>query len=90
MIVTVNGDPREVTPPATLLDLLDLAGPAPTPRGIAVAVDGDAWSPAAEHATTDGRRGRPGRDRHGGAGWLSRRHAARRSTIAGTRPSARG
>ncbi len=52
MIVTVNGRPREVTPPAMLIELLDLEPGRPTPRGIAVAVDGEVV-PRTEHATTE-------------------------------------
>ncbi len=52
MIVSVNGQPREVTPPAMLIELLDLPPGQATPRGIAVAVDGTVV-PRTEHATTE-------------------------------------
>ena len=69
MIIHVNGQPREVAPPARLRDVLDLPEGATTPRGIAVAVNGQVI-PRSQHAITelDGRR--KGGDRHGGARWL--------------------
>ena len=39
MIIFVNGKERDVTPPVTLAEVLDLGGT--TPRGVAVAVDGE-------------------------------------------------
>ena len=56
MIISVNGQPREVTPPVHLLDLLDLAPGETTPRGIAVALDGTVV-PRTQHATTEIRDG---------------------------------
>lgn len=41
MIIHVNGQPREVVPPVRLSDVLDLPEGAPTPRGVAVAVNGE-------------------------------------------------
>ena len=49
MIVFVNGEAREVTPPASLDQVLGLGGQAP--RGFAVAVDGEVV-PRARHRTT--------------------------------------
>ena len=52
MIIQVNGEPREVTPPVRLRDVLDLPEGATTPRGIAVAVNGQVI-PRSQHATTE-------------------------------------
>lgn len=52
MIITVNGEPRELTPPVHLLDVLDVAPGAGTPPGVAVAVDGTVV-PRGQHATTE-------------------------------------
>ncbi|MGI3780832.1 MAG: sulfur carrier protein ThiS [Janthinobacterium lividum] len=49
MIVFVNGERREVEPPATIDQVLGLGGRAP--RGFAVAVDGEVV-PRARHRTT--------------------------------------
>ncbi|GAB2570229.1 sulfur carrier protein ThiS [Microlunatus antarcticus] len=49
MIVFVNGEPREVTGPATLDQVLGLGGKAP--RGFAVALDG-VVVPRTRHQTT--------------------------------------
>ena len=52
MIIQVNGELREVTPPVRLRDVLDLPEGATTPRGIAVAVNGQVI-PRSQHATTE-------------------------------------
>jgi sulfur carrier protein len=52
MIILVNGRPREVTPPVLLRDVLDLPEGATTPRGIAVAVNGQVI-PRSQHARTE-------------------------------------
>jgi sulfur carrier protein len=52
MIIHVNGQPREVVPPVLLRDVLDLPDGATTPRGIAVAVDGQVI-PRSLHASTE-------------------------------------
>ena len=52
MIIHVNGQPREVIPPVRLRDVLDLPHGATTPRGIAVAVDGQVI-PRSQHADTE-------------------------------------
>jgi sulfur carrier protein len=52
MIIHVNGQPREVTPPARLRDVLDLPEGATTRRGIAVAVNGQVI-PRSQHANTE-------------------------------------
>ena len=49
MIIHVNGQPREVTPPVRLREVLDLPDGAATPRGIAVAVNGQVI-PKSQHA----------------------------------------
>ena len=49
MIIYVNGEPREVVPPARLRDVLGLPEGAPTPRGVAVAVNGEVI-PRSQHA----------------------------------------
>jgi sulfur carrier protein len=41
MIIHVNGQPRQVAPPVRLDDVLHLPDGATTPRGIAVAVNGE-------------------------------------------------
>jgi sulfur carrier protein len=56
MIIHVNGKPREVVAPVRLLDVLDLPAGATTPRGIAVAVDGQVI-PRSQHANTELREG---------------------------------
>jgi sulfur carrier protein len=56
MIIHVNGQRREVTPPVRLSDVLDLPEGTTTPRGIAVAVNGEVV-PRSQHASrelTDG------------------------------------
>jgi sulfur carrier protein len=52
MIIHVNGQPREVAPQVRLRDVLDLPDGATTPRGIAVAVDGQVI-PRSQHANTE-------------------------------------
>jgi sulfur carrier protein len=52
MIISVNGELRDLPPPVRLSDVLDLPPGTPTPRGIAVAVDG-AVVPRSEHPTTE-------------------------------------
>jgi sulfur carrier protein len=52
MIVHVNGQHREVLPPVWLRDVLDLPDGAATPRGIAVAVDGQVI-PRSQHSNTE-------------------------------------
>jgi sulfur carrier protein len=49
MIIHVNGQPRDVSPPVRLSDVLDLPGGGSTPRGIAVAVNGQVI-PRSQHA----------------------------------------
>jgi sulfur carrier protein len=51
MIIHVNGQPREVVPPVRLSDVLDVPEGATTPRGIAVAVNGEVI-PRSQHANT--------------------------------------
>jgi sulfur carrier protein len=51
MIIHVNGHAREVTPPVRLREVLDLPDGAATPRGIAVAVNGQVI-PRSQHANT--------------------------------------
>jgi sulfur carrier protein len=48
MIIHVNGQPREVVPPVRLSDVLG----ATTPRGVAVAVNGEVI-PRSRHAGTE-------------------------------------
>ncbi len=52
MIISVNGEPRELAPPVRLTDVLDLPPGASTPRGIAVAVDG-VVVPRSEHPSLE-------------------------------------
>lgn len=52
MIIHVNGQPREVTPPVRLREVLDLPDGATTPRGMAVAVNGQVI-PRSQHANTE-------------------------------------
>jgi sulfur carrier protein len=52
MIIHVNGQPREVAPPVRLSDVLDLPEGASTPRGVAVAVNGEVI-PKSRHAATE-------------------------------------
>ncbi|HKX15978.1 MAG TPA: sulfur carrier protein ThiS [Propionibacteriaceae bacterium] len=52
MIIHVNGQPREVVPPIRLSDVLDLLEGATTPRGVAVAVNGEVI-PRSRHAGTE-------------------------------------
>ena len=52
MIIHVNGQAREVTPPVRLWEVLDLPDGAATPRGIAVAVNGHVI-PRSQHANTE-------------------------------------
>jgi sulfur carrier protein len=56
MIIHVNGRPRDVVAPVRLLDVLDLPEGATTPRGTAVAVDGQVI-PRSQHANTELREG---------------------------------
>jgi sulfur carrier protein len=56
MIISVNGERRELAPPVRLLDVLGLPPDEPTPRGIAVAVDG-VVVPRSRHASTELRDG---------------------------------
>jgi sulfur carrier protein len=51
MIISVNGERRELAPPVRLLDVLGLQPGEPT-RGIAVAVDGIVV-PRSRHASTE-------------------------------------
>ncbi len=41
MIVTVNGQPRELEPSATIASVLELLGAPPDARGVAVALNGE-------------------------------------------------
>ena len=41
MIVTLNGEPREVSDDATVATLVSLLGSSPGARGVAVAVSGE-------------------------------------------------
>ena len=52
MIIVVNGERRELTPPVRLRDVLGLAEGEEAPRGVAVAVDGTVV-PRSRHATMD-------------------------------------
>ena len=52
MIIHVNGQSREVTPPVRLRDVLDLPEGATIPRGIAVAVNGQVI-PRSQHSNTE-------------------------------------
>ncbi len=52
MMITVNGEPRELTPPVRLVDVLDLAPGEHTPCGVAIAVDG-VVVPRSQHADTE-------------------------------------
>jgi sulfur carrier protein len=52
MIIHVNGQAREIAPPARLSDVLDLPDGASTRRGVAVAVNGQVI-PRSQHATTE-------------------------------------
>jgi sulfur carrier protein len=52
MIIHVNGQSRELTPPVWLREVLDLPDGAATPRGIAVAVNGQVI-PRSQHANTE-------------------------------------
>ncbi len=52
MIITVNGEPRELAAPAHLLTVLDIPAGEAVPRGVAIAVDGTVV-PRSEHATTE-------------------------------------
>jgi sulfur carrier protein len=52
MIIHVNGQAREIAPPARLSEVLDLPEGASTQRGIAVAVDGHVI-PRSQHASTE-------------------------------------
>ena len=52
MIIHVNGQAREIAPPARLSDVLDLSAGASTRRGIAVAVNGQVI-PRSQHANTE-------------------------------------
>ena len=52
MIIQVNGEPREVDQHVRLSDVLELGVGATTPRGIAVAVNGEVV-PRSRHASTE-------------------------------------
>ena len=52
MIIHVNGQAREVTPPVLLHEVLDLPDGATARRGIAVAVNGQVV-PRSQHANTE-------------------------------------
>ena len=52
MIISVNGQLRDLPAPVRLSDVLELPFGTPTPRGIAVAVDGTVV-PRSEHPTTE-------------------------------------
>ena len=52
MIIHVNGQAREIAPPARLSDVLDLPAGASTRRGVAVAVNGQVI-PRSQHANTE-------------------------------------
>ena len=56
MIVTVNGEPRELTAGATVATVIELLDVAPDARGVAVAIDGEvvARSRWAEAEVRDG------------------------------------
>jgi sulfur carrier protein len=41
VIVTVNGEPRELTAGATVATVIELLDVAPDARGVAVAIDGE-------------------------------------------------
>lgn len=41
MIVTINGEPRELTAGATVATVIELLDVAPDARGVAVAIDGE-------------------------------------------------
>jgi sulfur carrier protein len=52
MIIHVNGQAREIVPPALLSDVLDLPEGTFTRRGVAVAVNGQVI-PRSQHASTE-------------------------------------
>jgi sulfur carrier protein len=52
MIIHVNGQAREIAPPALLSDVLDLPEGTFTRRGVAVAVNGQVI-PRSQHASTE-------------------------------------
>jgi sulfur carrier protein len=52
MIIQVNGQPREVARDVRLSEVLELGEGAATPRGIAVAVNGEVI-PRSRHASTE-------------------------------------
>jgi sulfur carrier protein len=52
MIIHVNGQPREIAPPARLSDVLELPEGTSTRRGIAVAVNGQVI-PRSQQASTE-------------------------------------
>ena len=52
MIIHVNGQAREIAPPARLSDVLDLPPGASARRGVAVAVNGQVI-PRSQHANTE-------------------------------------
>jgi sulfur carrier protein len=52
MIIHVNGQAREIAPPARLTDVLELPEGASSRRGIAVAVNGQVI-PRSQHANTE-------------------------------------
>lgn len=41
MIVTINGQPRELEPSATIASVVELLGSPPGARGVAVALNGE-------------------------------------------------
>jgi len=51
LTVTVNGEPRDVAPGATVADVLDALGVDPERRGIAVALDAEVVPRGAWDAT---------------------------------------
>jgi sulfur carrier protein len=52
MIIHVNGQAREIAPPARLSDVLDLPAGTSARRGVAVAVNGQVI-PRSQHANTE-------------------------------------
>jgi len=54
LTVTVNGEPRDVAPGATVADVLDALGVDPERRGIAVALDAEVVPRGAWDATPVG------------------------------------
>jgi sulfur carrier protein len=50
-VITVNGEPRDLPPDATVADVLDALGVEPGRRGIAVALDAEVVPRGAWEAT---------------------------------------